>query len=346
MSSYRSVIIGCGGRAAMHALAYKYVDRGQVVACCDLVTERREKFAQQFGVKPYADAEKMIRQEKPDLVHIVTPPTVRVEVMRLVNDLEVPVCLVEKPIAYQVRDWKALCALEAESQTRFGVSAQFRYHPTMLRCREALRSGKLGRILFLDGSAGSTICDQGVHNIDWGMSLNEDAAPVRVFGTVSGNKEMAGRHPSPDTTTAQLLFANGVRMLWNLGYTAPRVLDDPAVWKHGRIAAYAERGRTLYEEFARWEIVSPDGSEQGRVADMQEWTEGNHHAQANLTNAMFDWLEDENKPVETCLKRSLTQWNAILGLYASAVYRRPIDLPFDPPDDLWEKLGETLAASH
>jgi len=58
---------------------------------------------------------------------------------------------------------------------------------------------------------------------------------------------------------------------------------------------------------------------------------------------MFDWLEDDGKPVGTNLKRSLEQWNAVLGLYASTVYREPIDVPFDPPDDLWEKLGQALA---
>ena len=44
----------------------------------------------------------------------------------------------------------------------------------------------------------------------------------------------------------------------------------------------------------------------------------------------------------THLKRSLSQWNAILGLYASTVYRKPIDLPFEPEDDLWDKLKTTL----
>ena len=58
---------------------------------------------------------------------------------------------------------------------------------------------------------------------------------------------------------------------------------------------------------------------------------------------MFDWLEDDGKPVGTNLKRSLEQWNVVLGLYASTVYREPIDVPFDPPDALWEKLGQALA---
>jgi len=258
------------------------------VACCDLIAERRERLASEFGLRAYADAAQMIDREKPDLVHVVTLPTARVELMQLVSDGGVPACLVEKPIAYQVRDWRALVALETASRTRFGVNAQFRYHSSLARCREALRSGRLGRLLFLDASAGGTIADQGVHTLDWAMSLNEDAPVVRVFGQACGANEMVGRQPSPDTTVAQLLFANGVRGLWHLGHTAPRVLDDPAYYKHCRVAACAEGGRTLYEEFGRWEIVSRDGAERGSIANHDEWLAGNHAAQAGLTNAMFD----------------------------------------------------------
>ena len=60
---------------------------------------------------------------------------------------------------------------------------------------------------------------------------------------------------------------------------------------------------------------------------------------------MFDWLEDDEKPPGTNLKRSLEQWNVILGLYASTVFRKPIDIPFDPPDDLWERLKAALAGA-
>ncbi len=342
VTKYRAAIIGCGGRAAWHTKAYRSVDRAALVACCDLITERRERFALEFGLRSYADADTMLAQEKPDLVHIVTLPTVRVPLLQIVSDRGVPGCIVEKPIAWEVRDWKAIGQIESSSKTRFGVGAQFRYHPTLVRCREALRSGRLGKLLFLDASARGTICDQGVHTLDWAMSLNEDVAPVSVFGGASGAQEMSGRQPSPDTAAAQVLFANGVRMLWHLGHSAPRTLDDPAYYKHCRVAAYAERGHTLYEEFAGWEIVSSTGTQAGRVASAEDWTEGNHTAQANLTNAMLDWLEDGERPVGTNLKRALAQWNVVLGLYASVVTHRPVDLPCDPPDDLLERLQQML----
>jgi len=95
------------------------------------------------------------------------------------------------------------------------------------------------------------------------------------------------------------------------------------------------------------EIVPPKDVERGHADDCrygteQGWFAGNQRAQANLTEAMYDWLEDEGKAVSTNLKRSLQQWNAVLGLYASTVWRRPVDLPFEPPEDLWERLGRAL----
>jgi predicted dehydrogenase len=348
MPTYRCVIVGTGGRARMHALAYKLISRGELVACCARNDPRREAFAAEFGIPWYADAAEMIRKERPDLVHLVTPPSTRVELMTLVDDLGVPACIVEKPIATEARDWVALVALEARTATKFGVGAQFRYHPDLTRCREALRSGQLGAVRTLDASAVGTICDQGVHVIDWAMSLIEDAPPVRVFGAASGAENLAhAKHPSPDTTVAQLLFGNGVYGTWTLGYSAPRVLDDPAYYKHCRVAAYAERGHVLYEEFGRWEIVSPQGIERGHADDCRYgpdrgWIAGNHRAQASLTEAMYDWLEDEDEPVGTNLKRALQQWNAVLGLYASTVWRRPVDLPLKPVDDLWKRLERAL----
>jgi hypothetical protein len=174
------------------------------------------------------------------------------------------------------------------------------------------------------------------------MSLIDDAPVVEVFGSASGGANLSHRiHPSPDTTVAKLSFANGVRALWNLGDTAPRVSDDPAYYKHCRVVAYGDQGHVLYEEFGRWEIVSPKGKVTGHADDLG-WAGGNDLAQAALTDAMFEWLEDSGKPVGTSLTRSLAQWNAVLGLYASTIWRRPVPLPFDPPNDLWEQLAVAL----
>ncbi|MCX7015441.1 MAG: Gfo/Idh/MocA family oxidoreductase [Candidatus Sumerlaeota bacterium] len=342
MAKYRSVMIGCGPRSNAHIQAYRLLKRCEMVAAADLLPDRRERFTKKYGIKTYADAAEMIKQEKPDLVHVVTSPRVRVDVLNLVNDMGVAGCIVEKPIACGVRDWKALCALEKKAKTKIGVGAQFRYHSIMGRIRDAIASGELGKILFLEATAGYNICNQGVHVLDWAMSLNGESPVKLVFGAAAGEKEIEIAHPSPECTTAQILFENGVSCQWTLGATAPRVsipyVEKVGNFMHCRVAAYCERGRTLFEEFNQWEIVGPNGVESGANTTRDEWQAGNDEAQANLTNSMLDWMEDSSKPVGTNFQRALQQWNAILGLYASAVLRKPMDVPFDPPDDLFEKL--------
>lgn len=326
----------------MHALAYNLIARGELVACCDIDGRRADEFAQEFDIEGHTNAAEMIHTVKPDLVHIVTPPTARVELMTLVHETRVPACIVEKPIAREVVDWRQLVELEARSATKFAVNHQFRWHESLTRCREALRSGRLGKVRFLDFSAGMTISGQGTHMLDYAMSLNEDSPVVRVFGAASGAEKMVGYHPGPDTTVGQVVFANGVYGMWNNGYTAPTAGDGDTVWQHCRVAAYAERGHVLWEEFRNWEIALPEGVERAYQGDSDHWMAGNHAAQAALTEAMFDWIEDDDRPAGTNLKLGLHQWQVVLALYASALWRKPVELPFDPPDDLFPQLAQAL----
>jgi predicted dehydrogenase len=345
---HKAVILGCAGRSDWHARAYELVKGAKLVACCDMADKLRDEFAAKFNLKAYADPEEMIRKEKPDLIHLVTRPSTRVEQLTMVSDLGVPACIVEKPIATGARDWKALRALASKTRTKIGVGAQFRYHEAMGRCREAVRSGRLGKPIFVEATAGSTMADQGVHVLDWAMSLNGDEPVRRVFGACSGSSELDTKHPSPDNTTAHLVFANDVYGLWTLGTEAPRVptsYESIGRYAHCRAAVHCERGRVLFEEFGKWQIVSPAGVEGGEVNGMDAWKAGNDRAQANLTEAMLAWLDGKSGPVGTNLDRALGQWNAILGLFASALHRRPQEVPFDPADDLFEQLAATLKAA-
>jgi predicted dehydrogenase len=290
MAKHRSVILGCGPRSHDHVRPYGQVEDAEMVACCDAVDDLRKAFCKRYGLRGYADAVEMIEAEKPDLIHLVTRPATRVEQLTMVSDLGVPACIVEKPIATEVRDWRALCDLAAKTATKIGVGAQWRYSPILGKGREALASGRLGRRLFMESTAGSTICDQGVHVLDWITSLNDESPAVQVFGAASGASELDTKHPSPDDTTAQLLFENGVHCLWTLGRTAPRVEHAYAAiqrYSHCRVAVYCERGRVLFEEFGKWEIAGPDGVESGENHSMDEWMANNDAAQAGLTRSML-----------------------------------------------------------
>ena len=48
---------------------------------------------------------------------------------------------------------------------------------------------------------------------------------------------------------------------------------------------------------------------------------------------------------KTNLKLTLHQFNAVLGIYASAISHKPIDIPFEPPADLDAQLRDALSRS-
>jgi predicted dehydrogenase len=345
MAEYTAAVIGCGGRGGAHADAYRLIDRATVVACADVDPARAEALAKRLGIKPYADSAEMLASEKPDLVHITTPPTARVDVMTLVSDAGVPACTVEKPLATGAADWRELVALEAASRTRFAVCHQFRYHEDLTRCREALEGGDLGEVRFIEISAGMNISGQGTHVLDYGMSLNGDSPVARVFGAASGTRGLEGYHPAPDSTTGYLVFENGVRASWTMGPLAPRFGDPETEWQHVRAAAYADRGRVEWREFGEWVIVGPGPGrdERGEFGGMDAWRAGNAKAQAAFHEAMLDWIEDASNTPGTNLAQSLHEWKVVLALYESAARRAPVDLAtFDPQDGIMKRLADAL----
>jgi len=141
MKQYRCAIVGCGERGRMHALAHRHINRGQLVACCDRNIENVQKYSSEFDLNPYHDAAEMIIKERPDLVHLVTSPKSRVELMTLVDQLGVPACIVEKPIALEVNDWRQLTELEKISKTKFRVVSAQRF------CIDAVR--RKGKVAFV-----------------------------------------------------------------------------------------------------------------------------------------------------------------------------------------------------
>ena len=345
---YKAAIVGCGHRAPAHIEAYRHIPEAEVVACCAPTPARRDALAAKYGLAAYADIGEMVRVERPDIVHLVTWPDTRVSLMTEVAELGVPLCTVEKPIATGVPDWRQLCALEARAETKFGICHQVRWHPYLMPCQDALRSGRLGRVRFLDISAGMNIAGQGTHTLNYGMSLVGDVPVARVFGSAHGWDAADPGHPGPATTEAYLTFADGGRGLWTSGFTSPRCGDPQTTWQHVRVAAYADNGRVLYEEFGKWEIVGPDGEpdgeEHGDFGGMDTWRANNLLAQAGFHRAMFDWLEDDRRAPGTNLRQSLHEWAVVLALYQSALERRPVELAdFDPPDDLVERFRAAAA---
>ena len=338
----KAACLGCAGRSRGHIRAYEHVTKGELVAICDMDEQKLQERGDEFGVETrYTDLREMLEKEKPDVLHIVTVPSLRVELMSLAAEYEVPVAIVEKPIALQGEDWKQLRDLNEKCKTKFVVNTQLHFHPRNMELKRDVAEGRIGEVRFLDASARSTILDQGVHVLELAQSYNGFADPVRVFGNVSGARTFESRQPSPDMAEAAVDFANGARCQMLCGEVAPETNEGGGTCSHKRISAFGTRGFVQWT-MHDWERCTPDG---GYENGTHTYGVEDDLAQGALTDAAFDWVEDDSKVHPTGLDLALKKFNIILGAYVSALNNVPVDLPFDPPDGLLDALKGRLSAS-
>ena len=338
---FKCAFLGCGPRARRHAQAYETVARGQIVAICDLDEERLNSFGDDFGVDTrYTDIHEMLDKERPDLLHIVTLPGLRVETMTIAAEHEVPLAIVEKPIALQGEDFRALGELDATHKTKFCVNTQLHFHARNLELKRDVAEGRIGDIKCVDVSARSTPLDQGVHVLELAHSYNGFSPFTRVFGQVSDARELDSGQPSPGMAEAVINFENGVHGMLVCGEAAPFATDRTEIrYAHKRVAVYGSHG-FVHWTMGGWERLTPDG---GYESGSHDYGVEDDLAQGRLTEATFDWLLDEGQPHPTRLENSLAEFNVILGIYVSALRAVPVELPFDPPDGLLESLKARLA---
>jgi predicted dehydrogenase len=340
----KSAFLGCGGRSRGHFQAYQYVKNGKLVAVCDMDKAKLDAGGKEYGIpeeKRYTDIHEMLDKEKPDVLHIVTAPIWRVELMTIAAEHEVPVAIVEKPIALQGEDWKQLRDLSQKSKTKFAVNTQLHFHPDNLMLKKDVAEGKIGDIKFIEASARSTVCDQGVHVLELAHSYSGFAKPTRVFGNVSDPRPIDSRQPSPATAAATIDFEGGLHIQLLCGDVSPKTIESGGTYSHKRVAVYGTRGFIQWT-MHWWERSTPEG---GYERGEHNYGQQDVLAQAALTEAAFEWVKDESKLHPTRLERSLSEFNVLLGLYVSALNCVPVDLPFEPPDGIMEALKKRLTHS-
>jgi predicted dehydrogenase len=346
---YKSAMLGCGGRARAHADAYRFVKGGKLAAICDMNEELLTSFGDDFGISSrYTDLDEMLEKEKPDVLHIVTAPVlrgsnkrIRYSLMKQASDHGVPAAIVEKPIAVESEDWKQLAGLAEETQTKFVVNTQLNFHPQNLELKRDVAEGRIGEIKFIDASARSTPVDQAPHVMQLVSSYIDNSRPVRVLGQVSGAQDLDSTQPSPMHAAAHVLYDNGLHVSLAFGTgVGQRVPKDPDMGNHThkRVFVVGTKG-FVHWRFSSWERATlEDGYEGGPL----NYGEQDVVAQGNFTEAVFDWLDDENNVHPTHLKQSLAESNLILGMYYSGITNEIIELPFEPPDGLMDMLREKL----
>jgi predicted dehydrogenase len=340
----RCAIVGVsGGRARGHAAAYQHISRGKLVAVSSRQRDKLDRFGDEFQVQArYTDYREMFEKERPDLVHVNTPPNVRLEVFQAAEAAGIPALIIEKPLAVQGEDYMAIQDFARTSKVKIAINHQLHFHPRRMALQKLVQDGGIGEIRFIDASAGMNLAYQGTHSLQAIGAFNPSGRPTSVFGQLSGALGLQPNQPehyAPDECLTGINFDNGVSAMLRCGSNAPTVLSDGRTNTHKRIAVYGTRGYVHWTMWS-WETVRDGKIETGA----HQYREQDVHGQAAMTEAMFDWLLDPAAVHPLNLEAALRDFNIILGIYMSALNHRVIALPVEPEPNLMVKLREWLSS--
>ncbi len=337
---HRSAIVGCGPRARDHAAAYAHIERGELVALCDVDDTRLNAFGDEFDVPArYTSLDELLTQEAPDVLHIGTPPAHRLDLLAAAAAHGVGGVIVEKPIALQAEDYDAISRLQLGG-TKVCLNHQLHFHAKVAEMRAAVRGGVIGDARLVEVSATLGLSGQGTHILQLASAFTGDVAPVSVFGQVGGAGWLDDSHPCPQQSVAVVNLADNTQIHLRCGQNGPSAADGRPIHMNKRIAVYGTRGLAEWT-MSSWELHIGDAKTSGA----HEYYAEDVHGQVGLTEALFDWLEDASAVHPTNLAASLAQFNVILGLYTSALERRGVDLPVEAGADLLGSLRSRLSAA-
>ena len=338
----KCAIIGVsGGRANGLAAAYAHVKGGTLAAISTRNEENLNAFGNKYGVDVrYTDYREMFAKEKPDLVHVNTPPSVRLEVFEAAEEAGVSAVLVEKPIAIQGEDWRAMKAFAERAKTKIAINHQLHFHPRRQQLQQIVAGGEIGEVRFIEASCGMNLAYQGTHTLQAIGAFHPTGIPTRVLGQVSGAGGLTDtpkKHFAPDQCIGAIEFDGGLRAQLISGPFAPRVTDEERTNVHKRIAVYGTRG------YVHWTMWSWEVSIDGKVEKgTHQYPDEDILGQAAITDAMIDWIGDDAKVHPLNFDLALQDFNIVMGIYTSGLEHRPVDLPFDPPEGLIDRLRGEL----
>jgi len=330
---YRCAIIGVSGnRARGHAEAYQHIRRGRLVAVATRQLEKLAAFGEQFNVAArYTDYRELFAKEQPDLVHVNTPPDVRLEVFQAAEEAGVPALIVEKPLAIQAEDYWAIADFARTAKIKIAINHRLHFQPRRSHLQRLVHEGAIGDIRLIDASARMNMAYQGTHTLQAIAAFNPGATPVQIMGQVAGVEglvETPKQHFAPAETLSAITYDNGVSALLRCGPNAPQVLPgDERVHVHKRVAVYGNRGHVAWSMW-NWETNIDGTVERGEHDYFAEDILG----QAAMTEAMFDWLEDDDAVHPLHLDAALQDFHIVLKTYMSALNQRSYTLaePFQP----------------
>jgi UDP-N-acetylglucosamine 3-dehydrogenase len=331
----RAVQVGCGGRAQAHISSMISSGAIDLVALCDMDEKKLQEAGKKHSIaRLYRSMEEMIQKEKPELVDICTPPTIRTSIVEPAIKAGAPAILIEKPIALTPSESRRL--VELGKDRLIAVNTQYQWMPHWQRIWGLLKEKALGEIRLLRASCGVNILEQGPHDLDLALTAARvSGLPDPQWVTASCNGvERFGKFPVPHDTSATIGLGDA-RLHFNAGPSAPMVPGEDCPWYQQQVEIIGNKGRA-------WVSLNKGGSLwlNGKIEEFETgWPRGDNEAQPAMFRNLRDVLKTGTwKTFPTRVEVSAQISDVMFACYASALGGGRVKLPAQFEDNLIERI--------
>ena len=147
-------IVGCGLNCDYHVSFSRAYPGAEIVGVADSSEDSALRLKQRFGIeKHYRDIPSLVEDARPEVIHIVTPPATHFELASQAIGAGCHV-LVEKPMCLSPAEGERLFELAQARGVKLCAMHNHFFDPCMLRAREMVESGRLGRVVGVESHYG------------------------------------------------------------------------------------------------------------------------------------------------------------------------------------------------
>ncbi len=147
-------IVGCGLNSDYHINFAKAYNGAEIVGIVDKDTKKAEECASRFNIKNvFSSIKELVEKAKPDVIHILTPPKTHFLLAKEAIEAGCHV-LVEKPIALNLEEARALYELAESKNVRLCTMHNHFFDPCMARANELVVNGQMGDVINVESYYG------------------------------------------------------------------------------------------------------------------------------------------------------------------------------------------------
>ena len=269
-------LVGCGYWGPNLARNLHQLPDAEMVACCDLDPGNLQRMQALYPVRATPDLDAILADPEIEAVALATPVGTHYQLTRRLL-LAGKHVLVEKPLATSAAEARELISLARQQERVLMVGHVFEYNPAVLKIKELIDGGQIGRVYYLYSNRVNLGRVQSDINVLWSIAPHD--VSIALFLLEEVPEQVSARGASylngqvEDVVFVTMFFPGGVmahvqaswldpskvRRMTVVGSEKMIVYDDVA--SEGKVKIYDKgvyrRGDSTYGEF-QYKVHSGD----------------------------------------------------------------------------------------